>query len=69
MNLRALARFSHHCHSDWGERPGGHGSRQQFMYIVRLTVCKASGRDQSRPYISNGGALLHCCRPLVRNAG
>ena len=41
----------------------------RIVYIVRLTVCKASRRDQSRPYISTGGALLHCGQPRVRKAG
>ena len=25
-------------HSDWAERASGHGSRQQFVYIARLTL-------------------------------
>ena len=31
--------------------------------------CKASGRDQSRPSISNSGALLHCCSPRGKKSG
>ena len=48
-------RFSHRCPSDWGERPGDHGSRQQFVHIARLRVCKATGRDQSPPTFQTAG--------------
>ena len=60
--------FPHHGHGAWGEKPDGDGLRQHFVYIARLTVCRASGRDESRPYISDGEALPHCYWPLVRNA-
>ncbi len=60
QDRQSIVHLSRHCHGDWGEKPRLKGSRQQPVQIARLTV-KASGRDQSCPYISNGGRSLHCC--------
>ena len=49
---------------DEAKGPVWHGSRQQFLYIAQRT-CPASGRDESRPYIPDGGHLL----PLLPAAG
>ena len=52
--LAELARFSHHCHNDWGERPGGHGPKDHTAiclarkWFVHRTFRATTVRERSR---------------------
>ncbi len=44
--MSPLNRFPRHSHGDRGERPGGHGSRQQFVHIAQRISTSANRRDE-----------------------